>query len=407
MSQESQKIAALRDRLALIESTQVNENPFKTGYQAMKNLFKGSKPAAPKPAATTPPSTTPSGTVNTARPNNPNAPYKEVPGARPVTKDLTGAPVNPGGISATGSVGAARAQTAADAQLAAGRAASKDALGAMRPNPVGGAIPKPVGGAGSTAANALKNNPGKTAAGAAVVGAAAGGVAALSGDDAADPTTSGAAAPAAGGGTAGGAAGGGTLSPEDRKELDALAAELEVHMGRLPELDNLLLQHQALAQGGAATKPAADPELDTIKKNAGIPASANDGNAGEAEAQAAMAAKQPAAAPTQTATAAPAQASAPPSGGPVSSTKTTNTSSQTNVSGTIKMGKPEGPIQYNGKTVNPGQPEYAAASQALMKSKSDLNARSQRARQQGAAPASTEPAAPVQQGAANASKSNW
>jgi hypothetical protein len=55
---------------------------------------------------------------------------------------------------------------------------------------------------------------------------------------------------------------------------------------------------------------------------------------------------------------------APQGGGQVN--KTTNTSSQTNVSGTIKMGKPEGPIQYNGKTVNPGQPEYAAASQALM-----------------------------------------
>lgn len=45
-------------------------------------------------------------------------------------------------------------------------------------------------------------------------------------------------------------------------------------------------------------------------------------------------------------------------------TKTTNT--RTSVSGTIKMGKPEGPIEYNGKTVNPGDPEYTAASQALM-----------------------------------------
>jgi hypothetical protein len=39
------------------------------------------------------------------------------------------------------------------------------------------------------------------------------------------------------------------------------------------------------------------------------------------------------------------------------------------VSGTIKMGKPEGAIQFNGKTVNPGDPDYEAASKALMAQK--------------------------------------
>ena len=396
MSQESQKIAVLRDRLALIESTQVNENPLKTGFQTMKNLFKGSKPAAP-----TPPSTTPPGRVNTARPNNPNAPYKEVPGAQPVTKDLTGAPVNPGGISATGSVGANRAQAAADAQLAAQRAASKDALGAMRPNPVGGAATKPVGSAGSTAANALKNNPGKTAAAAGAVGAAAGagGVAAVTGGAATKPAD----ADGAPSGASGASGASGSLAPEEQKELDALAAELEVHMGRLPELDDLLLKHQALSQGGAATKPAANPELDAIKKNAGIPASANDGNAGEAEAQAAMAAKQPAPASANDGNAGEAEAQAAmaakqPAPG------TTRTQSNQSVQGTMTMGKPDGPITFNGKVVQPGAPEYAAASAALIKAQGA----SQQARQQRFTPKTgAAPAAPVQQGAAKVSASDF
>ncbi len=78
----------------------------------------------------------------------------------------------------------------------------------------------------------------------------------------------------------------------------------------------------------------------------------------------------------------------------------TNTSSQTNVSGTIKMGKPEGPIQYNGKTVQPGQPEYAAASQALLAQQSKIQQVKQGMRPGGGgAPRLAQAQAPVQQGA--------
>ena len=66
-------------------------------------------------------------------------------------------------------------------------------------------------------------------------------------------------------------------------------------------------------------------------------------------------------APAQAATPAPAAAPAAPSGA-----TTTQTSSNTSVSGTMKMGKPDGPITFNGKTVNPGDPDYEAASQALI-----------------------------------------
>ena len=66
-------------------------------------------------------------------------------------------------------------------------------------------------------------------------------------------------------------------------------------------------------------------------------------------------------APAQAATPAPAAAPAAPSGA-----ATTQTSSNTSVSGTMKMGKPDGPITFNGKTVNPGDPDYEAASQALI-----------------------------------------
>jgi LysM repeat protein len=47
---------------------------------------------------------------------------------------------------------------------------------------------------------------------------------------------------------------------------------------------------------------------------------------------------------------------------------TTTTRTNQSVTGTMKMGKPDGPITFNGKVVNPGQPEYAAASQALIQS---------------------------------------
>ena len=76
--------------------------------------------------------------------------------------------------------------------------------------------------------------------------------------------------------------------------------------------------------------------------------------------------------PKQAATPAPAAQSAPaaePAAAPAtapSGTTTTRTSSNTSVSGTMKMGKPDGPITFNGKTVNPGDPDYEAASQALI-----------------------------------------
>jgi hypothetical protein len=50
----------------------------------------------------------------------------------------------------------------------------------------------------------------------------------------------------------------------------------------------------------------------------------------------------------------------------------------TMVSGELRMGKPVGPIQYNGRTVNPGDAGYAEASQALLRS----HQRMQQARQQ-------------------------
>lgn len=222
------------------------------------------------------------------------------------------------------------------------------------------------------------------------------------------------------------------LTPEEQKELDALAKELEPQMGRLPELDDLLLQHQKLASGGqgqaaqpAKSSSAIDPEtLKKYQEKLGVtadgkmgpqtkaavmkfqkdngltvdgiigpktsaaldkqPASGQaaqpaqqpsaaaqaadpdgDGNADDPEAQTFVAPynqKAPAAAPTQQAPAQQAPAAAPAQG------QTKTTTSNTQVSGTMKMGKPDGPIQYNGKTVNPGDPAYAAASQALIQS---------------------------------------
>jgi len=92
--------------------------------------------------------------------------------------------------------------------------------------------------------------------------------------------------------------------------------------------------------------------------------------------------------PGQSAAPAPQKPAAQPA---APTTRQTNTTTNTNVSGTIKMGKPEGPIQYNGKTVNPGDPEYDAASQALLRSQQRL----QQARQRPQQPST----APVQQGA--------
>jgi hypothetical protein len=69
-------------------------------------------------------------------------------------------------------------------------------------------------------------------------------------------------------------------------------------------------------------------------------------------------------------------AKAPATG--ATTTAPTATSSNTSVQGTMKMGKPDGPITFNGKVVNPGDPQYAAAAQALI----DAQARSQASRAQ-------------------------
>ncbi len=308
------------------------------------------------------------------------------------------------------------------------------------------------------------------------------------------------------------------LTPEEQKELDALAKELEPHMGRSPEVDALLLQHQKVASGGQAAQPAKagtpamDPEklkayqtklgvtadgkmgpetkaaIQKFQKDNGLavdgiigpqtsaaldkqPAAGQAAQPAGQAAQPAAGAKGPDAIPanadektpysvggtrydwkttgggrgqpatgswqvtatpddklqwnatrarsssgftgaddefkgTQTAkapaaqpagqTAQPAGQAAQPAQSAPAGTKTT---SSTQVSGTLKMGKPEGPIQYNGKTVNPGDPAYAAASQALIQSQQ--KAQQSRSDWKSKSTAST---APVQQGATNADR---
>lgn len=90
-----------------------------------------------------------------------------------------------------------------------------------------------------------------------------------------------------------------------------------------------------------------------------------------------------------------------PNAKPAAPAGSTNTSSNQSVQGTMKMGKPDGPIQFNGKNVNPGDPEYAAASQALIAAQQ----KSQQARQRPAMPGSKPSTAPVAMGATNADKS--
>ena len=83
-----------------------------------------------------------------------------------------------------------------------------------------------------------------------------------------------------------------------------------------------------------------------------------------------------------------------PKAAPAASSGTTTTQSNQSVQGTMKMGKPDGPITFNGKVVQPGAPEYAAASQALIQS--------QQQAQQARSKTPTNPAlagTPVQQGA--------
>jgi hypothetical protein len=100
---------------------------------------------------------------------------------------------------------------------------------------------------------------------------------------------------------------------------------------------------------------------------------------------------------------APSPSSKAPATG-ATTTAPTATSSNTSVQGTMKMGKPDGPITFNGKVVNPGDPQYAAAAQALI----DAQARSQASRAQMRLKPNPELAtAPVNQGASNADRQDF
>ena len=95
--------------------------------------------------------------TNTMNPNNPNAAFKDMPGAGQVTKDL-------GGGNTLGSVGQKRAQQAADQALQRGRTASADALNAFKPGAAAPATTAAATGAKTAAATGAKTAL-KTAAG--------------------------------------------------------------------------------------------------------------------------------------------------------------------------------------------------------------------------------------------------
>jgi hypothetical protein len=158
----------------------------------------------------------------------------------------------------------------------------------------------------------------------------------------------------------------------------------------------------APAAGSAA--PAAKPSsagLDASGRATAATDTRIPGNKAATATAAAPAAYNPAKDSQAANTAAPATSAtaAAPTG------SNTTTSNQT-VSGTLKMGKPDGPIQFNGKTVNPGEPDYAAASQALIASKSKMQGSAQaRANALGAKAAAT--GAPVTMGAANTDKTTY
>jgi hypothetical protein len=61
-----------------------------------------------------------------------------------------------------------------------------------------------------------------------------------------------------------------------------------------------------------------------------------------------------------------------------SASKNTSTSTQSkqSVDGTLRMGKPDGPITFNGKVINPGDPAYPEAAAALIKAQGDARDRS-------------------------------
>jgi len=81
-----------------------------------------------------------------------------------------------------------------------------------------------------------------------------------------------------------------------------------------------------------------------------------------------------------------------------SASKSTSTTSNQSVQGTLRMGKPDGPITFNGKVVNPGDPAYPEASAALIKAQSDASKDRGRSR----AGTSTDP---VSMGAPNVDRS--
>lgn len=87
---------------------------------------------------------------------------------------------------------------------------------------------------------------------------------------------------------------------------------------------------------------------------------------------------------------------------PATASGTRTTTSRTSVSGTIRMGRPEGPIEFNGRTVNPGDPDYGAASDALMAQQQRMQqARASRYNRSGSNRGGNAPRQPaaVQQGA--------
>ena len=99
--------------------------------------------------------------TNTMDPSNPNAAFRDMPGASQVTKDL-------GGGNTLGSVGRERAQRAADQALQRGRTASADALNAFKP----GAAAPAANVAASTGAKAASVGSKALSAGSKVLGKA-------------------------------------------------------------------------------------------------------------------------------------------------------------------------------------------------------------------------------------------
>jgi hypothetical protein len=163
---------------------------FGKGVDALKGaagkLFgRGEQKAAQ--VVTKPPAAT-TNTVYTQRAGNQNAAKADLPGAQTVTKDLTGAAITPGTLSATGSIGAARAQAAADNAVDAGRATSKELGSTMNAMVKGSdnAASAAVKAAGDDAASAAVKAAGDDAARVAVKGSDnAAGVVGKTADDAA------------------------------------------------------------------------------------------------------------------------------------------------------------------------------------------------------------------------------